>query len=207
MTDPYKVLGVSPSASDEQIKQVYRELARKYHPDNYINNPLAELATEKMKEINTAYDQIREQRSRSSSASQGSSYQQANRSYGSYSGGSSQFADIRRLLQNGMISQALELLEGVPVSSRDGEWYFLKGTVFYNRGWLDEAHRHFRQAVELDPTNAEYQRALNQILQQRQQGYTQGTPYVTTASCCGPCSLCTTLICADCTCSAFRCCF
>lgn len=205
MTDPYKVLGVSPSASDEQIKQAYRELARKYHPDNYINNPLAELATEKMKDINTAYDLIREQRSRSSSASHGYGEAQSSRSYGSYSG-SSQFADIRRLLQNGMVSQAMELLEGVPLASRDGEWYFLKGTVFYNRGWLDEAHQHFRRAVELDPTNPEYQRALNQILQQRQQGYPKGT-YVSTASCCDPCSLCTALICADCTCSAFRCCF
>ncbi len=207
MTDPYKVLGVSPSASDEQIKQVYRELARKYHPDNYVDNPLAELATEKMKEINTAYDLIREQRSRSSTnASQGSSYQQASQRYSSQSG-SSQFADIRRLLQNGMVSQALELLEGVPASLRDGEWYFLKGTVFYNRGWLDEAHRHFTRAVELNPTNPEYRRALNQILQQRQQSYPGGTTYMSSASCCGPCSLCTTLICADCTCSAFRCCF
>ena len=59
MNDPYSVLGVSPSASDEEVKKAYRELARKYHPDNYQNNPLADLAEEKMKEINEAYDQIR----------------------------------------------------------------------------------------------------------------------------------------------------
>ena len=56
MNDPYSVLGVDPSASDEEIKRVYRELARKYHPDNYQNNPLADLAEEKMKEVNAAYD-------------------------------------------------------------------------------------------------------------------------------------------------------
>ena len=58
MSDPYKVLGVSPSATDEEIKAAYRELAKKYHPDNYANTPLADFATEKMKEINEAYDTI-----------------------------------------------------------------------------------------------------------------------------------------------------
>ena len=58
MRDPYEVLGVSPDADDNEIKKAYRELARKYHPDNYQNNPLADLAEEKMKEINEAYDAI-----------------------------------------------------------------------------------------------------------------------------------------------------
>ena len=58
MKDPYEVLGVPHGASDEQIKKAYRELARKYHPDNYADNPLADLAQEKMKEINEAYDTL-----------------------------------------------------------------------------------------------------------------------------------------------------
>ena len=62
MTDPYKVLGISPGASDDEVKEAYRRLARKYHPDNYVNNPLSDLATEKMKEINEAYDEIQRQR-------------------------------------------------------------------------------------------------------------------------------------------------
>lgn len=62
MTDPYKVLGVSPNASDDEIKAAYRQLAKKYHPDNYANNPLADLAEEKMREINEAYDMIQSMR-------------------------------------------------------------------------------------------------------------------------------------------------
>ena len=62
MRDPYEVLGVSKNATDDQIKDAYRELARKYHPDNYANSPLADLAEQKMKEVNEAYDTIRDMR-------------------------------------------------------------------------------------------------------------------------------------------------
>mgnify|MGYP002658845731 CR=1 FL=1 len=67
--DPYKVLGVSRDASDDEIKKAYRELARKYHPDNYAGNPLADLVEEKMKEINAAYEMLRRERNVSSTLS------------------------------------------------------------------------------------------------------------------------------------------
>ena len=63
MKDPYQILGIPPTASDEEVKEAYRKLARKYHPDNYAaDNPLADLATEKMQEINEAYDAIKNER-------------------------------------------------------------------------------------------------------------------------------------------------
>ena len=73
MNDPYKILGVDPSASDEEVKRAYRELARKYHPDNYADNPLGDLAEEKMKQINEAYDQITKMRQNGTPYGQGSS--------------------------------------------------------------------------------------------------------------------------------------
>ena len=68
MNDPYKVLNIPNTASDEEVKRAYRELARKYHPDNYHDNPLADLAQEKMKEINEAYDTITKARESGGSA-------------------------------------------------------------------------------------------------------------------------------------------
>ena len=58
VTDPYKVLGVSPNASEEEVKSAYRQLVKKYHPDNYADSPLADLANEKMQEVNEAYDMV-----------------------------------------------------------------------------------------------------------------------------------------------------
>ena len=59
MRDPYQVLGVPSTATDDEVKKAYRDLARKYHPDNYHDSPLADLAQERMKEINEAYETIR----------------------------------------------------------------------------------------------------------------------------------------------------
>ena len=84
MNDPYKVLNVSPSASDEEVKKAYRDLARKYHPDNYHDNPLADLAQEKMKEINEAYEEIQNQRKRGAS---GNGYGAYGGSYGGNAAG------------------------------------------------------------------------------------------------------------------------
>ena len=65
------------------------------------------------------------------------------------------------------IADAEQILNGVPVESRNAEWYFLKGTVLYRRGWLEEAKEHFTRACQMDPGNPEYQAALNQAMNQR----------------------------------------
>ena len=74
MRDPYEVLGVSRNASQEEIKKAYRELSRKYHPDSYANNPLADLAEEKFKEVQEAYQQIMNGQTESYSYGGGQSY-------------------------------------------------------------------------------------------------------------------------------------
>ena len=172
MNDPYQVLGVSENASDEEIKKAYRELARKYHPDNYHDNPLADLAQEKMKEINAAYEQITKERASgrrtggAGGAYGGGSYGYGGyQSYGgygssqSYSGQSSVLQQARIAINTGNISRAEALLANY--SDHNAEWNFLKGVVCYRRGWMDEALRYYRTAVQMDPGNAEYRQALD----------------------------------------------
>ncbi len=165
--DPYKLLGVTPQTSDDDVKRAYRELARKYHPDNYVNNPLADLAEQRMKEINEAYDQIMNERSgRASSA--GGYGQQGYQGYGqqsrqAYQQGTpgSMYGQIRSASNAGNRKLAEELLQRT--SQRDGEWFFLMGTVYYKKGWYDEASRCYQQACAMDPANAEYHSALNMV--------------------------------------------
>ena len=197
MTDPYKVLGVSPNATDEQIKDAYRALARKYHPDNFVDNPLSDLAGEKMQEINEAYDEIMRQRR---SAAQGGP--QASHSQSGYYQ-SSQFSDIRRLINSGRVNEAEELIDGIPAAQRNAEWYFLKGSVCYSRGWLDQAVSNFTRANEMDPANQEYKAALNQLLWQRQNGYAQHAGNAQNVMCNSCCDICTAFYCANC---VTRCC-
>lgn len=182
MKDPYSVLGVSQGASDEEVKKAYRELARKYHPDNYQNNPLADLAEEKMKEINEAYDTITKSRS-------GGGYQQP--SYGgyqqsSYSSSSSNplYARVRGLINAGNLSAAEQLLMEAP--QKTGEWYFLSGSIAYRKGWMDEAMQNYSLAVQMEPNNQEYRQALA-MMQQRGRGYQPYGSYYSSSEC-DPCS-------------------
>lgn len=197
MRDPYEVLGVSRDATDDQIKAAYREKARKFHPDNFHDNPAAaEMATEKMQEINQAYDTITKHRK--NKASGGSGYQN-NWGAGSEKAGSN-FNDVRRLISSGRFEEAQEILDGVPPENRDAEWYFLNGIVLYRRGWFDAAFTSMNNAVRMDPTNAEYREALNRM-QQSRNGYNpyggNGGGYQTTGAACTPCDCCAGLMCAD----------
>ena len=194
MRDPYSVLGVSSNASDEEIKKAYRDLARKYHPDNYHDNPLADLAQEKMKEINEAYDAITKSRSGGGSSGGGyQSYTSSNRG-GGY--GSSEFSQIRALINAGNLGMAEQMLNAS--QSRNAEWNFLMGSLYYRRGWLDEARSYYQRAVEMDPGNGEYRQALNYMSMggqaYRPAGYARGGGF-------DMCDVCTAMMCFNMCCN------
>lgn len=189
MNDPYKILGVDPGASDEEVKRAYRDLARKYHPDNYQNNPLADLAEEKMKEINEAYDTITKSRAGGSQGSFSGSYgyQAQNQQYAyrqQDTSGAAVFARIRDCLNRGDLTSAEQLLRAAPQQS--AEWHFLYGYLAYQKGWLDEATQHFRIAYNMEPGNMEYRQAIAMM----QRGGTSYQPAGFGSGCGNPLTTC-----------------
>jgi len=204
MNDPYQILGVSENASDDEVKKAYRELARKYHPDNYHDNPLADLAQEKMKEINAAYEEINKRRSGSAPRNGYGGYNSSSGSYGpgssrgggyqqyGYSGSSSSvLQQVRMAIQSGDISRAEALLANY--GDHNAEWNFLRGAVCYRRGWMDEAKRYYQTACQMDPTNAEYRQALEYMEHGTQTAYRHGGGSFGTDLCGG--NLCLPLCC------------
>lgn len=204
--NPYEVLGVSPSASDDEIKKAYRDLTRKYHPDANVDNPLADLAEEKFKEVQEAYDTI--MRERSSGNAGGYSYGGA-ASSGSY-GGSTGYGSG---YQNGQIDprlqaavnyinsrryrEALNTLD--QVQERSALWYYLSGCANAGMGNNVLARDHAAQAVNMEPNNLQYRQLLNQLefSSRRYQGSPYGSGYGMGGSSCGTGNMCCDLFIAD----------
>ncbi len=172
--DPYKVLGVSQDASDDEIKKAYRDLIKRYHPDLHPGD--AE-AARKMNEVNAAYDQIKSGNIPGSAAygSQAGAYQQYG--YGGASGWTdwagygaqarqserSEYTAAINFIRNGMYREALNALSNVPEPERDGKWYYLSAGANMYMGNKVAALEHAKRAVELDPGNQEYHRLLTQL--------------------------------------------
>ncbi len=199
MNDPYKVLGVNRDATDDEIKKAYRELAKKYHPDNYAGNPLSDLVEEKMKEINEAYEQIQKERSGTGSSSSSSGGQRYTYTRTGGSSSDNDFNIIRIKINEGRYSEADMILEAIPQASRDAEWHFLKGCVLLQKGMVFDAQKYFDRACYMDPSNAEY-RNMRDNLKANSANYGGGYRTNQSVGACGPCDICSSLICADCCC-------
>ena len=197
MNDPYKVLGVSPDASDDEIKKAYRALARKYHPDKYRDSDLADLASDKMKEVNAAYEEIKRLRENGGGQT-GGGY---NNSYAGNKSSSNnpRYNEIRRHINTGNIAQAETLLNNVPIDERNAEWNFLMGCVCVRINNFVDAQRYFDIACSMDPYNQEYRNAQEQ-LRRRANGYGGGYNTGRSSGGCTGCDVCSGLLCADCCC-------
>ena len=162
--DPYKVLGVSRDASDEEIKRAYRTLAKKYHPDL---NPGDQEAARKMQQVNAAYEQIKnpEKAQQTNQGGYGGYYDPFG-GYHQQSYTGSQATDqyqqaAAQYIRFGRFQEALNALSSS--TDHDAQWYYLSAVANDGLGNQVTALEHIRRAVSMDPQNLEYQRALDRI--------------------------------------------
>jgi len=160
--DPYKVLGVSRDASDDEIKRAYRKLAKKYHPDL---NPGDEEAARKMQEVNAAYEQIKNPEKASGTSSSGYgrySYDPfGGRRYTEQDAGDSYQQAAYQYIRFRRYREALNALENA--TDRNARWYYLSAVANYGLGNQITALEHIRKAVSMDPDNYEYLDILNRM--------------------------------------------
>ena len=209
MNDPYKILGVSPTATDDEVKAAYRALARKYHPDKYRDSDLAEMAGEKMKEINAAYDEVQKIRAGKASgtgSATGGGYgyggPYGGQTYGQAYNSGNPYITARQLINLRRVAEAAQVLSSVPADQRQAEWHFLMGCIAVNRGHFVDAQQFFDTACGMDPSNLEY-RDAQERLRNRANGFGGGrSARVSTCSCC---DICAALACIDCCCGSSCC--
>lgn len=199
---PYEVLGVSPSASDEEVKRAYRNLTRRYHPDANVNNPLADLAEEKFKEVQDSYNEIMRQRAQGGYQGGYSSYRTNGNSGYQYNGNqnSGQDAQVQAVynyLNARQYREALNVLNGM--MNRDARWYYLSAVANANLGNNVIARDQAVQAVNMEPNNLQYRQLLNQLQwnQQRYQTNPYRGGYGSGNQSCGTGNVCCDLWCAD----------
>ena len=182
MRNPYEVLEIKEGSSKEEIKKAYRELAKKYHPDQYGDNPLKELAEEKMRELNEAYDYLM----KNSQAGSGDF------SSSNYNG--TELFNVRTNIQKGNLKAAEAELN--LNQNRGAEWNYLMGMVHAQKGWYDSAYSHIGKACSLEPANMEYKDAFNR-LSQMNNNYRQTYYNNRGVGGDGMCDLCLKLWCLD----------
>ena len=175
--DPYQVLGLPRTATDEEVTKAYRALAKKYHPDL---NPGNQRAADRMNEINAAYEQIKNPQPQDSygagygsgaySGAWGGAYESAGAYQSRESGERNELKAARNFIRSREFAQAVNALSGVPTSERDGEWYYLHAIANYNLGNRVAAMDSARRACAASPGNERYRQLLLEI-QQGAQAY------------------------------------
>lgn len=180
--NPYDLLGVSPSATDEEIKKAYRALSRKYHPDANVGKPGEKEAEEKFKQIQQAYARIMKEREQGSYSY---SYQGGGQTAGSDSD-TVEMQAVANFINNRRYREALNVLEGI--QNRNSQWYYFSAIANMGIGNNIRAQEMARQALDMEPNNYQYQ-MLWQQLQSGRQWYgsmagNYGRPTIMVDNCC-----------------------
>lgn len=195
ITDPYQVLGVAPSASDDEIKKAYRDLSRKYHPDTNTNNPLADLAEEKFKQVQEAYQQIVNDRENSGRGGNNYGYSADSTSQGYAGQEDPKMMAAANFINSRHYREALNVL--AEIGNHTSRWYYFNALAHAGLGNNMESMNYARQAADMEPNNREYTDFINRLQFGGQRYQNTGAGYGYGGNSCGTGNLCCDLCIAD----------
>ena len=139
MNEYYKILGISPDATDEDVKSAYKTLKEKYQKDRFLEGEEGNLAAKNLTRLETAYAEIME-----------------SRNFEKFDNNSN-FSDVVGYIKSGQLNLAQDKLDSF--SERNAEWHYLQSVIFYKKNWINESKKQLEIAMEMDPSNAKYKDA------------------------------------------------
>ena len=189
---PYEILGINEGAGINSIDEAYKQ---KLIELDSVSSSISESEYNARRTIlENAYDEIVLSHSGH---------------YSSSGVDNKQFGDIRAKIRAGRNEDAEILLDGFSTDKRDAQWYYLKGLVQYNKGWLEEAYLNFEKAVNMAPDNEEYKKKFDEVNDKRSgrfkaNRFNKSYPD-SEANDCTPCNMCTGMLCANAACDLCPC--
>lgn len=183
--DPYQILGVSPSASDDEVKQAYRTLSKKYHPDANINSEHQAEYTEKFKQVQNAYKTIMDSRKKGFTQQNFGGQGQSQSTYQYNGNEQAAFNDAAAYINAGRFQDALNVLE--QIRTRNSIWFYYSALAMNGIGNNVTALEYAQTAAQMEPGNIQYIFLVQQLQagsgQYRSTQQSFGSPY-SAINCC-----------------------
>lgn len=194
MNEYYELLGLTETATDEEILARYNELREKYKEERWLDGEAGNEAARMLTKLDTAYREIVESRKEQNKNTEGEN----------------SFERVSELLKQDKISEAQSCLDAF--NERSAEWHYLQAVVYYKKNWTNDSKKQLEIAMQMDPDNRKYREAYGKLNAkddyQKKEAYRQqnGNPYVNDmpdeqmgGSACSNClSCCYTYLCVDC---------
>ncbi len=141
----YDLLGVSETASDEEIRSRYEELKKKYSEDRFLEGEAGNDAAKMLGKLDVAYNEIMTERKESRGKEDNTSA----------------YSKVDALIREGKIAEAQAALD--EFNERPAEWHYLQSVVFYKKNWVTESKKQLEIAIQMDSSNEKYRTAYNKL--------------------------------------------
>jgi len=146
LENEYKILGVSPDCTDEELENSYREKKAVLEEDRFLDGEEGNQAASRLTELNAAYEEVKSQRAQNAKVNE-----------------AGLFSAVDESIKAGDYKKAQEILDSF--DSRPAEWHYMQSVVFYKKNWINESKKQLEIAKEMDPDNEKYKKTYERMME------------------------------------------